>query len=117
MIITKFERTFTKGNLIGCIHIDKISHPDIKHANKWVKDVKKSSKEGCLDYKLTKFEHFTSDSLTEQIEIHLSALESARASYHNIQANWNTLRSPNHSATQLNNEITKLEDRLTWLNA
>jgi hypothetical protein len=53
-IVLHFTRQFTRGNLKGILHADKISFIDLEHANRWIQGVSFNSDRGVLNYKLVK---------------------------------------------------------------
>lgn len=47
-----FTRQFTKGNLKGLTHLDRISFPTIEGCVQWVKGINAKAARGRLDYKI-----------------------------------------------------------------
>jgi hypothetical protein len=52
-ILLLFTRTHVSGLLAGITTHDRIRHVDRWHAAQWVKGVRRNSKRGRLDYKLS----------------------------------------------------------------
>lgn len=56
MILLLFSRKHVRGLLEGITTHDRIRHVDRWHAAQWVKGVRRNTRRGRLDYKLTAIE-------------------------------------------------------------
>lgn len=55
-VILLFSRKHVRGLLEGITTHDKIRHVDRWHAAQWVKGIRRNTRKGVLDYKLTAIE-------------------------------------------------------------
>lgn len=98
-----FTRQFTKGNLKGLTHDDKITYPTKEACESWVKNINKSRK---LDYKVISYT-ISGDNQPSLKEVYESALESARDAYFALQANWD---NEQFAVSKENKLIAEMED-------